>query len=268
MSEQGEIARELVRARQHDLVITTYPGTYPQDFKTAYAIQDQAIAFDGRQIDGWKLGRVPDDLVDRFAAERLVGPIFSGSIVDGDKSGVAEVSVLRGFAAAEAELLLRIGKPIPCDVELADVPNFIDEVRFGIEIASSPFTGINQHGPAVTASDFGNNYGLVLGPRVPNWRGGGLLAAPVKLAIDGCVVGEGRAETMLDGPFGSVAFLARALHDRGLQPAPGQWISTGAITGVHPVQPGQSVEASFGNDLVVRCKMHCSAPLLNKEGAL
>ncbi len=33
---------------------------------------------------------------------------------------------------------------------------------------------------------------------------------------------------------------------RGIALQPGQWISSGAVTGVHDARPGQTVEARFG----------------------
>ena len=40
----------------------------------------------------------------------------------------------------------------------------------GIEIASSPLVNINDYGPAVVASDFGNNAGLLLGAEIRTGR--------------------------------------------------------------------------------------------------
>src|SRR3546814_5338045 len=62
-----------------------------------------------------------------------------------------------GFAAAEAEVLLRFGEVGTRDYDIDSVKGCIADVRTGIEIASSPFAEINRHGPAVTASDYGNN---------------------------------------------------------------------------------------------------------------
>ena len=161
-----------------------------------------------------------------------------------------------GFAAAEAEYLLRVGHlPDGFDREWtnAAVAEYVDAVRVGIEVASSPFPGINEHGPAVTVSDFGNNNGLVIGAALDPKRD--FIAWPVALTIDGEVAGTGTAGTMLDGPFGAVRFLFELARDRQLPLAPGQWISTGAVTGVHPVRPGAEVEANFGGEMRVRCRI-------------
>lgn len=254
MTDYGQIARTFVDARAQDLVLDAYPGPLPVTLDAAYAIQDRAIAYAGHPLGGWKIGRVKPADVPRFGAKRLAGPIFADSIVVSSSENPVEMPVLRGFAAAEAEVLLRIAASPPADCDTASAVDFVDEIRFGIEIASSPFVGINQHGPAVTVSDFGNNNGLVIGPVIPNARVPGALDQPVTLAIDGVTVGTGSVVDMLDGPFGALAFLARLMGRRGRSLAPGQWISSGAITGVHPVGPGQHVRATFGSAIAVECR--------------
>lgn len=241
------IAGRLVAARRANQILADYPGPMPRSLQEAYAIQDAAIAIDGDAIGGWKVGRVLDEHVASAGANRLAGPIFARRIriaPDGAGPPVA-MPVLSGFAAVEAELLLRIAPgahPVP-DAEAA--ARLVDEVRLGIEIASSPLPGINSHGPAVTISDFGNNHGLLLGPVITDWRTRNLLGAMVELSIDGNKTGTGRAIDMLDGPFGAVAFLLNLLAGRGIALPPGTWVSTGAITGVHPIVTGQSATVRF-----------------------
>src|SRR5690606_1854311 len=185
-----------------------------------------------------------------------LGPIFADSVVT-ENGAAPEMPVFAdGFAAAEAEYLLRIGSlPESFDREWTNeaVAEYVDEICIGIEVANSPFPGINEHGPAVTVSDFGNNNGLVIGAALDrNLR---FIEWPVALTIDGETAGTGTAGAMLDGPFGAVRFLFELARDRQLPLAPGQWISTGAVTGVHPVRPGAEVEARFGGEMRVRCRI-------------
>lgn len=250
--EQENIARAFLVARAEKTPLTLYPGAMPQSMADAYAIQSAAIAFDGRRIGGWKVGRIAPDLVERFGGERLAGPIFADEIA---ADGAAMPVYARGFAAAEAEVLLCLGDVGDRDHDLDSVRDGITEVRTGIEIASSPFPDINRHGPAVTASDYGNNKGLVLGPPIPDWRDRDLMAMPVEMAIDGATVGAATMETMLDGPFGSALFLIRTLRARGIAIAPGTWVSAGAITGIHEVRPGQRAEALFDGEIRVGCSI-------------
>ncbi|MDF7776144.1 2-keto-4-pentenoate hydratase [Sphingomonas sp. AOB5] len=255
------IARAFVDARHSGGVLADYPGgKLPASLDEAYRIQERAIGLHGGRVAGWKVGRIADPLVSTYGANRLTGPIFDNGIVYASEGDVPEMPVFGdGFAAAEAEYLLQLGD-LPASFERAwtngAVAAHVDRVCIGIEVASSPFPGINEHGPAVTVSDFGNNNGLVVGTELGD--GQGFLDLPVALTIDGIQAGTGTAADMLDGPFGAVRFLFELARDRGLPLAAGQWISTGAVTGVHPVRPGAVVEAHFGDDMTVRCAIGVS----------
>lgn len=249
------IARAFVAARQAGGALPDYPGELPGSLEEAYGIQERAIALFGDRIAGWKVGRIPDPLVDTYGSNRLAGPIFADSVVAANGGEGPEMPVFaRGFAAAEAEYLLRLSE-LPESFDRAwsneDAARFVDAVHVGIEVASSPFPGINEHGPAVTISDFGNNNGLVVGAAIA--RDADFLDWPVALLVDGEVAGEASARTMLDGPFGAVRFLFELAATRNLPLAKGQWISTGAVTGVHPVQVGARVEARFADAYSVTC---------------
>jgi 2-keto-4-pentenoate hydratase len=128
----------------------------------------------------------------------------------------------------------------------------VSRVFIGVEIAGSPFAGINEHGPAVTASDFGNNAGLILGGEIADWRGR-LSDLICTMSINDVIIGRGGATTVPGGPLDSLAFLLNLLHRRGRRLEAGQLISTGAATGVHDILAGQSASADFGPDGRIDC---------------
>lgn len=256
-AEQGTAAA-FVAARRAARGLPDYPGARPADLASAYRIQGHALSLDGRAIGGWKVGRINPPLDGQLGTNRLAGPIFTDQMVDAaDGTEPAMPVFADGFAAAEAELLLHIAPSHSGSRPVTDAETLavIDDIRLGIEIASSPYPGINTDGPLVTASDFGNNNGLVLGAPLAGWREIDLCAIRVSTIIDGEVAGSATAATMLDGPLGAVRFLLANLAGRGIDIANGTWVSTGAITGVHPVRSGQRVEAVFGDLGRVRCSI-------------
>lgn len=248
-------ARAFVKARRSGRAIADYPGPRPLDLAQAYRVQDAAITLWQREIGGWKVGRInpPEDRL--LGANRLAGPIFADTIVDGSASEPAMAVFADGFVAGEAEFLLRLhvpgGDERPRDD--SETLGWIDQVRIGIEIASSPYAGINKDGACVTASDQGNNAGLVLGGTVARERWGDLSTIEVETRIGERVVGSATAATMLDGPLGAVRFLLDNLSRRGIEPCSGWWISSGAVTGVHPVRPGDRLSARFEGIGEVAC---------------
>lgn len=241
-----EVAQAFVEARRSGQALADYPGERPTDLGAAYQIQDQALSIWGRQIGGWKVGKINPPEDSRLGANRLSGPVFADTIFEASDEPIAMPVFENGFAAAEAEFMLRLvalDREAPRSNE--EAREWVDEIRIGIEIASSPYPAINADGPCVTVSDHGNNAGLVLGPRVDQQRWGELDRVEVTLEIDGKVAGQATAATMLDGPFGAVRFLLNNLRERGITPQAGWWVSSGAITGVHEVSRGSDVRALF-----------------------
>lgn len=253
------IAQAFVAARRSGEGLATYPGPAPTTLADAYRIQDAAISIDGRAVAGWKVGRINAPLDAELGANRLAGPIFADSVT---QDGAAMPVFADGFVAGEAEWLLHVAPgfagPVPADD--AATKAIIDEVRIGIEIASSPYPGINADGPCVTVSDYGNNAGLVLGAPVDGWADLDLCTISIATTIDGAVVGEATAATMLDGPYGAVRFLLANLMARGIDVSGGLWVSSGAVTGVHQALVGQSVSASFGDLGQVSCTLTQAQP--------
>jgi 2-keto-4-pentenoate hydratase len=259
--EAQRIAEAFVAARREARPLPAYPGALPASLDEAYRVQDRALAFDRGAIGGWKVGRILPPISEAVGSDRLAGPIFADSIFRAHGDPVPMTVFEGGFGAAEAEFLLRVGKAPRAGqtaFSLDEAAALIDAVHLGIEIASSPFAAINDLGPAVTISDFGNNNGLVIGGPIADWFA--FADWPVSLLIDGVEAGTGRASTMPDGPLGAARFLFELLGRRGIAIAPGQWISSGAVTGVHPVAPGAFVEAVFDGTHKVSCTIEAATP--------
>ena len=257
------IAGRFLSARRAAGGLPDYPGRLPDTLNAAYSVQDRAIAAWGKPVIGWKVGRILPPLSEQFGSDRLAGPIFFSEQADAAGMGPAMPVFDEGFAAGEAEYLLRIGAAPPPgkrSFSLAETADLIDGVHVGIEIASSPLGSINQLGPIAVISDFGNNNGMVIGSAVPNWRSSGFEEWDVVTMIDGEQVGTGRASGFPDGAIGAARFLFELMAERGIALQPGQWISSGAVTGVHDASAGQRVEARFGSGYSVACSLEAARP--------
>ena len=260
-ADPATIAGRFLAARRSAGGLADYPGDFPKTLDEAYAVQDQAIAAWGRPVVGWKVGRIAPPLSGRYGADRLAGPIFAART---DSGTIPECPVFaEGFAAGEAEFLLRIARTPPAGqgrFTLDEAADLIDSVHVGIEIASSPLGAINRLGPVAVISDFGNNNGLVVGAAIADWRSSGFEQWPVTTLLDGVEAGTGRARAFPDGAIGAARFLFELMARRGIALRPGQWISSGAVTGVHDARPGQRVEARFGEDYRVECILREAKP--------
>lgn len=262
-SESATIADRFLAARRQATGLASYPGQLPRGLDEAYAIQDAAMASWAKGVVGWKVGRVLPPLSEQFGTDRLAGPIFADQIAFASGDEPAMPVFADGFAAGEAEFLLRVGTPPPAGqtrFSLEEAAALIDRVHVGIEIASSPLVTINAIGPLAVVSDFGNNNGLVVGPEIPDWRNRAFEDWDIVTIVDGRTAGTGRARSFPDGVIGSARFLFELLARRGIAVTAGQWISSGAVTGVHEVSPGQRIEARFGEQYQVACRTLAASP--------
>lgn len=262
-----EIARAFTDARRAGRALHDFPGAIPDDLDTAYRIQDAAIELWPDTVSGWKIGRVPPSWVGELGADRLAGPIFSKLVWPG--SGPVAVPVFDGgFSAVEAEFVYRMGRDAPAgktEWTADDARDYIATLHVGVEMAGSPLAAINALGPKVVVSDFGNNHGLIVGPEVPNWRERRDDDLAAETFIDGQNVGKGGAFSVYGGPLASVVFLLEHLARRGRPLKAGQYISTGAATGIHDFQIGQSARVVFAGIGEIECAGVKAAPRVEER---
>lgn len=236
------IAETFRRARKACVSMDGFPGEIPSDLPSAYRVQDFAIETWGDRVAGWKIGGIAPALRPQFdGIDRLSGPVFSKLVVELGARPQPFPVFVGGFAAVEAEIVLRIGKdvaPGDCPPTVDAAAGIVDAAFLGVETAGSPLATINELGPRVIVSDFGNNHGLYVGPRIEDWQAESFLERSVTTWIDEQVVGTGKPGNLGNGPLGSVAFLIGNLAARGLVLSKGDLITTGAMTGVHSIAAG------------------------------
>lgn len=242
-------AHAFVAARQASRALVKYPGVLPTDMKTAYAVQEAAIRIWPDRVVGWKVGLVPPAAQSAMGAARLAGPIFQNTLtMNARTTPVKLAAIAGGFSAIEVELVVAASMDAPTTQThwtLEQASAFAGEWRIGMEFAASPLASINDFGATAVVSDFGNNSGLILGPRLDSR----LIANPADLVcetkIDDLRVGFASAADLPGGALEALRFLLGHLAERGRSLRAGQWVSTGAITGVHQIFPGQRGSVEF-----------------------
>jgi 2-keto-4-pentenoate hydratase len=222
----------------------------------AYSIQEEAIRRWPDVVAGWKIGRINAPWTEPLGTDRLAGPVFRKHVHQA-VAGLAMPIFVGGFGAVEGEVVLVLGRDVAPDQSRwthEEAAAVVGSARLGIEVASSPLGAINDLGPLVTISDFGNNNGLVLGP-----------ALDVKAAlagdyafetrIDGALVGSATATSIPGGPVESLRALLDICSARGLALPAGTLVSTGAVTGVHVVNPGQAAAVTVLGVGTIECEL-------------
>ena len=255
--EASTIAKRFVAARASGEPLPGFPGRLPADLSAAYACQDAAIGLVDDTIAGWKVGLIGKEAGAVFKEDRLAGPIFRKTVRPARAGERVGFPVFRGgFAAVEAEFLLKVGRAAPADQHewtTAEAQALVGAVHVGIETAGSPLATINDLGPTAIVADFGNNAGLIVGPELPNWRTTPVGEWRCETFVDDTLVGRGHGAVPPGGPFESLRFLLELCARRSRPLKAGDWVSTGAITGVHEVVAGQAARVSFGEAGEILC---------------
>lgn len=242
-----ETARALVEARFAARALPAFPVALPTTLDEAYAIQLAAIALCHDSIVGWKVGRLSPDLAQRFGADRFIGPIFAGQVeMLGSRQSALFPVFAGGSAAFEAEFVAFAGQQ-------ADGSPAILSLTTGIEVASSPVAVLPELGSLASVADLGNNGGLIIGAAVPAERITDAASLRCETRINDSAPVAALASALPGGPQAAFDFAVRQTALLGLPLREGQFVATGAVTGVHAVRPGQRGNADFGEFGQIAC---------------
>ena len=261
-SEEIVVAEQFVCARLKARAMTDYPGSLPVDLASAYRSQEAAIARIGEPIGGWKVtAEFSPALQAQYNERRMIGPAFASNIRVAGAGEIVECPVFEnGFAAFEPEIVIRVGTTASADkIEwtIDDAITMIGDLYVGVEIASSPLPTLLQLGAAALASDFGGNFGIVVGPSISGWRDLKNLGA--RCFIDDQLVGEGEI-SIREGPLTAFAHVLSACARRGRPLRAGALITTGTITYAHHIRPGQSSRFIYDHHGELRCHAVAASP--------
>ncbi len=244
-----QISNAFCSARRAALPLSGYPGDkVPASLEAAYAIQKMSIAAWPDRVAGWKVAAIAPQWRAAYPGERVAGPVFARTLRVA-MDDVVDVAIIDGgYAAAEAEFALRLGDGFPLETRFESAAALLPHVaavHAAVEVAGSPLPNLSALGPGAVVSDFGNNTGLVIGPELPGFFERELAAWPSETDINGELAGAGSAERIPGGPLAALLFLANHLVGQGATLRPGDWVSTGASTGIHPLNVGDSVAVRF-----------------------
>jgi 2-keto-4-pentenoate hydratase len=239
------------------VALSAFPGPQPTDLATAYRCQDAAIARWHDRIVGWKVGGIPPAHQSELGDSRLMGPIFADDLRLAARGREVRFPVFEGgFAAVEAEIVFRLGTDPPAEraqIDAQQAMALVDSVFAGVETAGSPMAAINILGPTAVVSDFGNNFGLIVGPRL---GGAQMDSSPIacRTSIDGALVGEFQLGDGMRGPAQALAFALRMSSTRRWPLRKGDYITTGALTGIHDIRAGQQAVIAFAGQDPIVCR--------------
>lgn len=249
------IAEQFVRARLAGQSLPQFPGKAPTNLDDAYRVQEAAIARFPDAVVGWKVARIGAAFAQQFPEERLVGPVFQCNLHRASVGRIVDFPIFEGgFAAVEAEIVLCVNDAAPAnkkDWSIDEAAELVRSFHLGVEVAGSPLATLNEIGPGAVIADVGNNWGVVVGASVGEWRS---IEEIIALSfIDDGFVGRGTA-FIRQGALGALAFALNKCAERGRPLRAGDMISTGAITGVHDICVGQQSRHVFEGCGEIECR--------------
>jgi 2-keto-4-pentenoate hydratase len=248
--EDQALSERIVNARLEATVLNEFPGQLPTDLQQAYSVQAASIAQWPDEVAGWKVARLPPGDRDRFAQERLAGPVYR-STVETAEPGTEIVAHIYdgGFAAIEAEVVLELGEDVPRDFDTSndsDLAGLVAKAYCGAEIASSPMPFVIDLGAMSIISDMGINAGVIVGPEIADFMSLPDDALSVGVTVNGEVVGQADPGPVSGSPFDALRFLIDHCNAQDIRLSRGSLVSTGMITGVHDVTVGCKARVDYG----------------------
>lgn len=216
----------------------------PTTLAAAYRIQAELARRAGGQA-GWKVGAVDPAAraalgIDRPTAARLL-PHFH-------HAAPARLSHRRFLTpAVECELAFELGADLPARAAPyapGEIMAAIAQMRLAIEVADSRLPP--ERSLAMNLADAMGNGAFVVGPPVRSWRSMDRGAIAVALRINGATVATGLGAKVLGDPLRAVTLLADHPPPGSPGLRRGEIVTTGSLTGMDPVAPGDRVMADFG----------------------
>lgn len=239
----------LREARNSRTPIAALPeGCRPETVSDGYAIQDGLVRAWPDAVAGWKVGATSAQAQAMFSvSEPFCGPVFRAAIFQTPARPPARDFPIRGM---ECELAFRLGAALPGRADGHDrdsVAASVAAVVPALEIVTTRFEAIQGHSAAEVIADGAVNGGLVLGAETTAWHGLDLAAVTAVATIDGAEQGRGDGALVLGHPLEALAWLADHLAARGKPLTAGMVVTTGTMTGLQWLEPGQEGVGDFGD---------------------
>lgn len=239
----------LLTARRTRRPIAALPDDCaPRDLASAYAIQAAGVAAIGQPVVGYKIGATSKMAQDFLGVDQpFVGQIMADHLYDSPAVARAQDLI---FRLIEPEFAFRLGAALPARPAAygpEDVAEAVASLHPAIELVTSGYGAAwTTVGGLALIADNGAHHGLVLGPGIAAWRDLDLPGHPVRLAVNGEVVGRGVGGNALGGPLTALTWLANELSREGRGLPAGAVVTTGAVTDVVLLEAGDEAIADFG----------------------
>ena len=240
------IAAAIVETRKALGKMNAYPGPAPETPSEALAIQDAVVRHFGEPIAGWKIGCTSKAAQETLGTD---GPFFGPLIGSRFYASGAQVeTAATSLRVVEPEIALRLGKDLPPKSEaytVEDVMAAVETVHPSLEVIDRRLPGGFADGVLWHVTDCGLSDALVLGPGTAGIGADVLPTIAVEARVNGEVVSTGLGRNALDGPQLALQWIANTFSELGRTLEAGQVVTTGLLTSIFALNPGDEIEAEY-----------------------
>lgn len=237
------LADQLVDARTSGRALATAAAAgLPSSDAEAYRVQTAVMTKLGKRAAGWKVGAANP------ASEPNCAPIFDGLIHQDSVGAPSASSTGTAFTGVELEIAFTLArgfaagtiKPSRGDVEAA-----IGAANIVLETCVSRIAEGMDAPALLRLADNGINQGLIIGPRVEDWRLINSTALVARVEADSHVIAETTGGHTSPDLIGLLTWLVgHCVTERGGIPA-GTIVTTGSWMGIRFVTTPAQIRGAF-----------------------
>ena len=236
------IAQALADARTQGRKLDSYPGDAPTDETNAFAVQCDAARLTGWTQTGWKIGCTSKLAQDMLRADGpFPGPIYAERTFPDDGDVPVSDAAIR---LVEPEIAFTMARNLPsgaADHSVEDVLAAAASVHLSLELVNRRLPGGLEDGNMWNIADGGCNDAFVLGPANDVLPAGRYAALELNVSKNDQPATTGVGVNALGGPDIALTWLANYLNTHGRMLKAGDVITTGVVTGLVYVDPGDEI---------------------------
>jgi len=232
-----EAARLFIQVRRSGVPGPRLPESCrPPDANAAIAIQYRTLDLLGEKIGGWKCGIPTPNGV-------MLAPITSSTV-----TRTSPAAFPGKKATIEPEIAFVMGRDLPPH-ETAytdeEIRGAILEARFCLELINTRFANKGEASFLEILADCFNNWGLFVGPVVPDALNRPLEKLRTKITTRDATLFDNVRAHPSGHPLTSFTWLARYLNGRGQGLKAGEVVTTGSYAGIVDVPADQPVRVEL-----------------------
>lgn len=232
-----QAARHFVEARHNRTPGPRLPETFrPPDAIAAIAIQQRTLELLGEKVGGWKCGIPTPNGV-------MLAPIRASAV-----SKTLPAAFPGPKATIEPEIAFVMARDLPprdTAYTDAEIRGAILEARFCLELINTRFANKGDVSFLEILADCFNNWGLFVGPVVPNAFTRPLERLHAKITTPTATIFDDTRAHPSGHPLTSFTWLVHYLNGRGEGLKAGEIVTTGSYAGVVDVPTGQPLRVEL-----------------------